>query len=242
MTIAAFFDFDGTLIEGYSALAFLADRASRSDLPLQEALELVRGAIARDDFERFMRRSCQAFRGQDSGALVELGERLYRERLADVVFPEAAAIVAEHRTEGHTVIIASSALPFQVEPAARELGFDHVLCSRLEIRDGVCTGRVEGPVLWGPGKAQAVRGFAQAHGVDLEASFAYGNGDEDIDFLRTVGQPNPVNPKPELGRLAREQGWPVHRFTLASRPGTATRLARLVRDAGRETLKALAPD
>jgi putative phosphoserine phosphatase/1-acylglycerol-3-phosphate O-acyltransferase len=220
---AAFFDFDGTLIDGYSASAFLKDRALRGDLPPGEIIRLLRTGLdvrsGNADFDRFLRVGVQAFRGHDARGLAVLGERLLRGTLGGLLFPEMLEIVSAHRRQGHVLVIASSALRFQVEPIARELGFDHVLCTQLETRDGLYTGRVEGPILWGSGKAAAVRGFAEAHGIDLGSSYAYGNGDEDIEFLRTVDRPRAINPGRELAATARAEGWPIARFGGRSRPG-----------------------
>ena len=47
-------------------------------------------------------------------------------------------------------ILSSSATSYQVEPVARYLGIDHVLCNRFETKDGLLTGNVERPVIWGP--------------------------------------------------------------------------------------------
>jgi putative phosphoserine phosphatase / 1-acylglycerol-3-phosphate O-acyltransferase len=220
---AAFFDFDGTLIDGYSAVAFLKDRARRRDLPAGEVAKLLRTGLdircGRADFERFMRVGTQAFRGHDARTLGSLGDRLLRSTLGGLLFGEMLEIVGAHRRRGHTLVIASSALPFQVEPVARELGFDHVLCTRLETIGDLYTGRVEGPTLWGPGKAMAVREFADSHGLALARSYAYGNGDEDIEFLSAVGHPRAVNPGCELEAIARREGWPVSRFARRGRPG-----------------------
>ena len=51
------------------------------------------------------------------------------------------------------------------------------------------TGRRAGEPLWGEGKARAVRALADKQGLDLERSFAYNNGDEDVPFVETVGDP-----------------------------------------------------
>jgi putative phosphoserine phosphatase/1-acylglycerol-3-phosphate O-acyltransferase len=221
--IAAFFDFDGTLIDGYSAAAFLQDRARRGDISLSEAAKLLRTGLdaraGRADFDHFMRVGVQALRGHDPRTLARVGDRLLRGTLGGLLFPEMLEILAAHRRRGHTIAIASSALPFQIEPIAAELGIEHILCTRLECVGEVYTGRVDGPILWGPGKAAAVRGFANRAGVDLSRSYAYGNGDEDIDFLRTVGHPRPVNPKPELAAVAARQGWPIRRLGSRGRPG-----------------------
>jgi putative phosphoserine phosphatase/1-acylglycerol-3-phosphate O-acyltransferase len=116
------------------------------------------------------------------------------------------------------VAIATSAAPFQVEPVARELGIDHVLCTRLEVRDGVITGKSRGPILWGRAKADAVRDFAKREGVDLRRSHFYADGDEDVALMRQVGHPHPTNPRPGLAREAAARGWPVQRFTSRGTP------------------------
>jgi HAD superfamily hydrolase (TIGR01490 family) len=226
--VAAFFDFDGTLIDGYSAAAFMRDRARRNDISLGEAARLVQVGLGtrtgRADFQKFMRVGVQAFRGHDLAYLEEIGERLLRGSLGGLLYPEMLEVLDAHRRRGHTVVIATSALPFQVEPIARELGIEHVLCTRLERLGDVLTGRVDGPILWGPGKAAAVRDFAATADIDLRQSYAYGNGDEDVDFLRAVGHARPVNPKPELARIAACEGWPIQE--LGSRRPGLTAIAR----------------
>ncbi|MEA2146328.1 MAG: putative phosphoserine phosphatase / 1-acylglycerol-3-phosphate O-acyltransferase [Solirubrobacteraceae bacterium] len=221
--VAAFFDFDGTLIDGYSAVAFLKDRARRRELPAGEFARLLRAGLdmrsGKADFERFMRVGTQAFRGHDARTLGSIGDRLLRSTLGGLLFPEMLEIVDAHRRRGHTLVIASSALPFQVEPVARELGVDHVLCTRLETIDDLYTGRVEGAALWGPGKAAAVRAFAESHGIALDRSYAYGNGYEDVEFLSAVAHPRVVNPDAQLQATARREGWPVSRFGGRGRPG-----------------------
>ncbi|MGZ4437231.1 MAG: HAD-IB family hydrolase [Oryzihumus sp.] len=229
--VAAFFDFDGTVIDGYSAVALLKDRALHGQIGPGEALRLALTGLdamtGRAEVEDFMRVGVTAFRGKTADQLAAMGDRLAASVLGGCVFPEALATVEAHRRQGHLVVIASSALPFQVEPLARELGVDHVLCTRLGEVDGVCTGEVDGPMLWGPAKAEAVQAFAAEHGIDLAASTAYGNGDEDVAFLASVGNPVAVNPGRELEEQALVRGWPVRRF--APRPrGSVLDLPRTV--------------
>jgi putative phosphoserine phosphatase/1-acylglycerol-3-phosphate O-acyltransferase len=220
---AAFFDFDGTLIDGYSAMAMMQLRWRRREMSPVEIARLlmvgVEAGLGRADFERFMRVGVQAFRGRQVDDMAELGEKLMRTVLGGSLYPEGWELVAAHRRRGHTVVIATSALSFQVGPLARELGVDHVLCTELEERDGVLTGEVDGPILWGPGKAAAVEAYARSGRIDLARSFAYGNGSEDVQFLETVGRPTPVNPTKELERVADSRGWPAAHFGAKGRPG-----------------------
>lgn len=221
--VGAFFDFDGTLIAGYSAEAFVLDAIRRRQV---DAGTMVRSVLAGLDMQlrggdvsALMEIAAEAARGRREEALIELGQRLFRERVAGTVYPEARAVVKAHQRKGHTVALASSATMFQTAPLAKDLGIEHVLCTKIEVEDGRLTGRVAGPVLWGRNKADAVAGFAAESGVKLPESYGYANGDEDVEFLETVGRPRPLNPAPGLARVAAERGWPVHRFDPRGRPG-----------------------
>jgi putative phosphoserine phosphatase/1-acylglycerol-3-phosphate O-acyltransferase len=154
-------------------------------------------------------------------ALEEIGERIFVRQLAKTVYPEARALVRAHRERGHTVAIVSSALRYQVEPLARDLEIEHVLSTRLEVEDGVFTGRVLRPTCFGEGKAQAVRDLAEQHGLDLDESWFYTDSHDDLPALEVVGRPRPLNPDERLERVARERAWPVRRFTSRGTPGVA---------------------
>jgi phosphoserine phosphatase len=77
------------------------------------------------------------------------------------------------------------------------------------VRDGVYTGRADGPFTYREGKAQAIRELAAREGIDLEQSFAYSDSESDLPMMRAVGHPVAVNPDSELQRVAREEGWRV---------------------------------
>jgi putative phosphoserine phosphatase/1-acylglycerol-3-phosphate O-acyltransferase len=138
-----------------------------------------------------------------------------------MLYPEALQLIDAHRRMGHTVALASSATRYQVAPLAAELLIDEILCTEVEVVNGVFTGKLAGPVRWGEGKAEAVLEFAEARGIELGRSYGYGNGDEDVPFLERVGQPRPLNPQSGLERVAAERDWPVTRFT--ARPGIGLR-------------------
>ena len=140
------------------------------------------------------------------------------------LYPEGWRLVEAHRRAGHTVVLASSATRFQVEPAARAMGVGYILVSPVEIVNGIATGRPGGPLLWRAGKAEAVGAFAAEHGIDLTESYAYSNGDEDVPFLQATGRPRAINPGRGLEKAARHYGWPVARFRSRGRDPHAPKL------------------
>ncbi|HVS28152.1 MAG TPA: HAD-IB family hydrolase [Solirubrobacteraceae bacterium] len=213
--VAACFDYDGTVIDGFSASAFYRHRIRGMDIgPVELARTLLasaRGIGGEQDFADFLELSLAAWKGETEEAVAELGEKLFRDEIAGRLHHETWRLAEAHHAMGHTIVLASSATRFQIEPMARELGADHALCTPIEIRDGVVTGRTAGAPLWGDAKARAVRALAAEHDLDLEASFAYSNGDEDVPFLEAVGNPVAVSPEGGLRAEAERRGWPVLR-------------------------------
>ena len=79
---------------------------------------------------------------------------------------------------------------------------DFVAANELEIVDGKLTGRVIGPIIDRPGKAKALRDFAQQAGVPMEQTVAVGDGANDIDMLAAAGLGVAFNAKPALREVA----------------------------------------
>ncbi len=220
--IGAFFDLDRTLIAGFSATAFVRElvRSGRVDWPglAQGMAAAARFRLGDVGFSGFVAETVASLKGMAERELVEMGERLFATRLAAAIYPESRALVRAHQHKHHTVAVVSSALRYQVEPIARDLGIEHVMCTRLEIADGALTGRVVQPSCYGAGKARAVREFAAGHGIDLGRSFFYTDSDEDLPLLTLVGRPRPLNPTRTLSAIAAKRGWPVRRFTSRGTP------------------------
>jgi putative phosphoserine phosphatase/1-acylglycerol-3-phosphate O-acyltransferase len=215
--IAAFFDYDGTVISGYSASAFYNKRFRERDIGPVELAETLwaqlMGVRSEKEFAQMLEVTLQSWRGRPEEEIERLGAELFRDEVAAGLHTEIWQIVEAHRQAGHTVVLASSATRYQLEPIARDLRADHLLYTRLEVVDGKLTGRADGEPLWGLGKARAVRTLAKAHDIDLRASFGYANGDEDLLFLESVGNPTAVSPGRGLAAEAAQRGWPVLRCT-----------------------------
>src|SRR5207247_8711847 len=130
-------------------------------------------------FERLTVLSMRVWAGRSEDELSELGERLFVQGSSGALYPEGWRLVEAHRRAGHTVVLASSATRFQVEPAARAMGVEHILVSPVEIVNGTATGRPGGPLLWRAGHAEAGGAFAAEYDIDLTESYACSIGDEE---------------------------------------------------------------
>lgn len=229
--VGAFFDVDRTLLAGFSAAAFVREQLLSGRVGRSELAEMTLGALGyalgRSGFSGFVTSATASYRGMQEAALEEIGEKIFVAQLAKMIYPEARALVRAHRERGHTVAIVTSALRYQVEPLARDLDIEHVLSTRLEVEDGVVTGRVLHPTCFGEGKAAAVRALSEQLDLDLDESWFYTDSHDDLPALEVVGRPRPLNPDEWLGRVARHRGWPVRRFTSRGTPGVTELLRTL---------------
>ncbi len=230
--IGALFDFDGTIIAGYSAVAFFREQVRRGHLSPRDFVELLSVmasfGIGVLGFPALMLAASQFLRGVREDSYAAFGEDVFRSHIARLVYPETRAMVEAHLRKGHTVAIISSATPYQVAPAARDLDIEHVLCTELQVEDGQFTGGVKRPICFGQGKVLAAESLAKRFKIDLDKSFFYSDSTDDIQLLERVGNPRPLNPSARLLAIAEERGWPVRRFGSRGRPSPTDWLRTLM--------------
>ncbi|MDT7576361.1 MAG: putative phosphoserine phosphatase / 1-acylglycerol-3-phosphate O-acyltransferase, partial [Pseudonocardiales bacterium] len=230
--ISAFFDLDGTLVAGFTAVILTRERLRRRDIGVGELITMVQAGLnhqlGRIEFEQLILTASAALRGRALSDLEEIGERLFNEKIESRIYPEMRELVRAHLARGHTVVLSSSALTIQVHPVARFLGIPNTLTNQFEVdEDGILTGGVVKPILWGPGKAAAVQKFAAEHDIDLQDSYFYADGDEDVALMYLVGNPRPTNPEGKMAAVARRRGWPILRFTSRGGGGVLGQLRTL---------------
>jgi putative phosphoserine phosphatase / 1-acylglycerol-3-phosphate O-acyltransferase len=231
--IGAFFDLDGTLVAGFTGVIMTRDRLRRRQIGVGEFIGMVQAGLnhqlGRSEFEDLIGKGARMLRGSSLSDIDELAERLFVQKIIGRIYPEMRELVRAHMERGHTVVLSSSALTVQVEPVARFLGIKDVLSNKFETDDdGLITGEVMRPILWGPGKARAVQKFAAENGVDLSKSYFYADGDEDVALMYLVGNPRPTNPAGKLAAVAAKRGWPVLRFTSRSGSNPVSQLRTAV--------------
>ncbi|MEN0067740.1 MAG: HAD-IB family hydrolase [Myxococcota bacterium] len=212
--IGAFFDLDGTLVKGFTALAYL--REELQTLGARALYELARDVQKlrnqEDGDTATIERAAMLIAGRTVDDMEALSKRVFKKRVAATLRPGVRDLVRAHRRRGHTVVMATAATGFQAAPVAQDLEISNVLSTHLEVVDGTLTGRVVGAPTWGRHKAKAVRDFATANDVDLTQSFGYANGDEDQDFLEALGHPHAVCPDRGLARFAKSVDMPILQF------------------------------
>src|SRR5699024_7068198 len=222
--VLAVFDMHGTvaaanLLEHYvwvslatgkrRALADLSNMVASSPTYLQ-AEHRDRGDFIRN----FMRR----YAGVAEAELREVIASQIAPRLRARLLDEAVARIAEHREAGHRTLLITGQVDVFVEPLA-DL-FDDIAAGSME-KDaaGLWTGHLATSPLVDEARVIWLQRYARSHGLDLSASYAYGDTYADRPWLEAVGHPSVVNPDTALYRYAKAKRWPVLSWTTTADGG-----------------------
>lgn len=216
MTAAAFFDLDRTLISGASAFPFAVEAWRAGMVTNREiarwGLAAFTFLLAGDKGENVSDNARAEFLGKVAGVSVDQLDSIAREllpKLVNDIRPESKKLLAMHHDAGRETWIVSASPQKIVEPLAHALGMDGAIGTRGKVVEGHYTDELDGPFVYGEGKAVAVRALASERGYDLEKSYAYSDSVSDLPMLESVGHPVAVNPDGELERIAYERGWPI---------------------------------
>lgn len=213
MTLAIF-DLDNTLIKGDSDHAwgdFLVaegvvdadEYAKANDQFLQDYLN---GDL---DILRYLAFALAPLAKHDSETLYELRERFVSERIRPLMLDKAAQLLAEHRKQGHYLLIITATNRFVTQPIADLLGVDDLIATEPEMRDGRYTGGVAGIPSFQDGKVARLEAWLAENGQSADDAWFYSDSHNDVPLLEQVAHPVAVDPDTKLEALARERGWPV---------------------------------
>ncbi len=221
--IGALFDFDGTIIAGFSATALLQEKLKQRQMSVEEVIEtanvITQYSLGGIGFSGLMLAGAKFMKGVSEESFTQFGEELYEKHIARKIYPETRALIRAHQAKGHTVAIISSATVYQIAPTARDLDIEHVLCSQYEVVQGEFTGNIVRPLCFGEGKVIAAESLAANHGVELGQSFFYTDSDDDLELLERVGKQRVLNPNTKLKAIAKKRDWPVEAFGSRGRAG-----------------------
>lgn len=184
-------DVDSTLIQG-EVIELLADRAGCRS----EVQRITAAAMAGDlDFAESLRRRVALLEGLPHTAVTAVAGTVE-------LTPGARTLVRTLRRLGYTTAAVSGGFTEVTDHLQQLLGLDFSAANRLEVADGVLTGRVVGEMIDRPAKAAALRRFAEAAGVPVGQTVAVGDGANDLDMLTAAGLGIAFNAKPVVRQAA----------------------------------------
>ena len=215
MTGAAFFDLDRTLLRGASGEVFsdamrAAGLVSRT-IPGEKFLYTLFNTVGETLPSMALARQAVGFAKGRSRSTVLAAADSVADRLVAMVQPFAGQVFDMHREAGRPVVLATTTPYDLVKPFADRLGLDDVIATRYGVRDDGDTydGTLAGPFVWSSGKLEAVRAWADEHGIDLADSWFYSDSVYDTPLMSAVGNPVVVNPDPRMVFMAAARRWPT---------------------------------
>mgnify|MGYP003112231603 FL=1 len=222
MTLAIF-DLDNTLIAGDSDHLWgeflcgqgLVDNAGFRAQNDRFYADYQRGDL---DIEAYVRFVLAPLAGRRLDELAELHTAFMREAIEELMLPAAAALIQQHREQGHRLLIITATNEFITRPIGARFGIDELLGCAVEVRDGRLTGRTVGTLTYREGKVQRLGEWLQTENETLDGAWFYSDSHNDLPLLEQVANPVAVDPDEQLEAIARERGWSVMTLRDGSEP------------------------
>jgi HAD superfamily hydrolase (TIGR01490 family) len=213
---ASYFDVDGTLVGTnlvHPTLFYLFNQNTpfatfkKVGRALLRAPQMAAAELA--DRRVFNELLFSSYEGMSEDRLVILADEVFEKVMRPSMFRTAIELIQKSRDAGHEIVLVSGSLDVLLQLLADHVGGATIIGNRLEMKDGVATGKLLAPVIAGPEKARVIRDHARANGHDLDDCFAFSDSYSDVPMLSVVGHPAAVNPDKRLALLAKAYSWPT---------------------------------
>jgi phosphoserine phosphatase len=186
-----FFDMDSTLID-----MEIIDELARKAGVYREVTRITHKAMAGDfDFSESLVQRVALLKGLPIDALTEIRDEM---RLSEGVEDLATTL----KWLGFKIAIVTGGFDFFSDYLRENLGFDMAYANRLDIKNGMLTGRVLGDIVDPVEKARIVNQVACDLGIPLSQSVVVGDGANDALMLGQAGLGIAYNAKRVLERVA----------------------------------------
>ena len=169
-------DVDSTLIEN-EVIELLAAEAGSLELVSAVTERAMRGEL---DFSESLRERVATL----AGLPVTVFETVRSQIQVTQGVPELIAAVHD---AGGKVAVVSGGFHELLDPLALELGLDKWRANRLEVLDGVLTGKVLGDIVDAQAKADSLIAWAAEFDIPIDDTVAIGDGANDLIMMTAAG-------------------------------------------------------
>ena len=183
--VIACFDFDGTITTADSLRDFVIFTIGRGRFVSSVVraspwlIGLLLGVCDRGTTKmRFLKTTVA---GMSASELEDKAVQYALHRLPDLIRPEMLVRIEEHRRRGHRLVLVSASPSLYLKHWAANNGFDTVLATELEFREGLVTGSLATPNCWGPQKVLRLQQWFA--GSQPQTMYAYGDSRGDREML-----------------------------------------------------------
>lgn len=210
----AMFDLDGTLVRCQTQRCFLEQCRERGYIGSATRMKLLLWfGLYKAGVVSEPRRAMEYAYRFAAGWPMERLQQEANECCEQLILPHICPVMrarleAERNTGRHLLLVSNSIAPL----AAAIAGFlklDGCIGTRLEVKNGLCTGRIEGATAYGVEKVRMVREYVERASLSLTGSSAYADHISDLPFLEMAETAVAVNPCRKLQTAAMARNWEV---------------------------------
>ncbi len=186
-----FFDMDSTLVD----MEIIDEMARRAGV-YREVSRITEKAMRGDfDFEESLIQRVALIKGLAVSELTEIRNNM---RLSQGV----EELTTTLRWLGYKLGVITGGFDFFSDYLKEKLGFDFAFANKLEIKNGVLTGRIVGPIIDAAQKARIVNQTSCDQGILLDQTVVVGDGANDALMLGQAGLGIAYNAKKGVDRAA----------------------------------------
>jgi len=180
-------DMDSTLIE-QEVIDLLGRHSQQAD----EITQITKKAMAGEmDFQEALISRVNLLAGIDESVIKKVRDQISLTKGAQMLIQELHKI-------GHKVGVVSGGFIDVIEPILKSLEVDYYAANKLEISNGVLTGRIIGPIVDSHAKKKALEDFATREKVSMNQTVAIGDGANDLEMIKAAGLGIAFNAKPKV--------------------------------------------
>ncbi len=213
---AAFFDVDGTIVEG-NVVRYYAYLRTCKMTQLQKALWItlflpkVPYYMLLDAFSRrlFSKAFYRNYTNLSPTQLDGLAQDHFKALMEPRIYPGSLDQLRRHQDRNDLIVLVTNSLEALVKPLADQIGASAMIAPHLRQQGGVFTGELEGGPLTDRSKAEAIVSFSKERQLDLSRCYAYADSLDDIPMLETAGHARVVNPGRRLRKIALAKKWEI---------------------------------
>lgn len=169
-------DVDSTLIEN-EVIELIAAEAGSLELVAAVTERAMRGEL---DFAESLRERVATLAGLPDTVFDTVREHI-------TLTTGATELIATVKSHGGHVGVVSGGFHELLDPLAESLGLDFWKANRLEVVDGVLTGKVLGDIVDAQTKAETLQLWAQETHTPLAQTVAIGDGANDLAMMSVAG-------------------------------------------------------
>jgi HAD superfamily hydrolase (TIGR01490 family) len=161
------------------------------------------------DIDAWLHFALAPLKNQPMDVLDAWHREFMRTVIQPIMLPKAAALIADHKAHGHTLLIITATNIFITRPIAAALGIENLLGCEAEIANGMYTGKPIGVPSYREGKVTRLKEWLKGKDESMDGAYFYSDSQHDIPLLELVDNPIAVDPDDTLRAKALQSGWKI---------------------------------